>query len=110
MPLFIILSGYVFNDHEEILLFVVCMGVCLIAGIFLSGKVRDLYSCLVFSMGFALYIQGNFANIDYGVFNGEEIKWETYKGYAAADTLGWLLIIAGCVVLWRFRNEVFHNL
>ena len=44
-----------------------CFGFLIILGLILKDKARDIFSCLVFVIGVALYIQGNYANIDYGV-------------------------------------------
>lgn len=77
------------------LLFIVCTFLLGVVGYFLKGKIRDLYSCLIFCISIALYIQGNFANVNYGILNGDEVQWGTYTTYAIFDTLGWFLIIMG---------------
>ena len=65
-----------YTNHEEFwftyrdtflisgLLALVCISLLLAVGLLLKGKMRDLYSSLVFAAGAALYIQGNFANMN----------------------------------------------
>ena len=44
-----------------------------VLGLLLKENMRDLYGAVLFVIGLALYIQGNYANIDYGVLDGREI-------------------------------------
>ncbi len=87
-----------------------CFGLLVILGLILKDKARDIFSCLVFVIGVALYIQGNYANIDYGVLNGEAIDWSSYSLYAVIDTLGWIILIVGLVFLWKRKNGFFHKI
>ena len=81
-----------------------------ILGLILKGKVRDIFTCLTFAIGIALYVQGNYVNIDYGVLNGEEIDWASYSFYAMLDTLGWILLIVGLLFLWVCKRNLFNKI
>lgn len=79
-------------------------------GLVLPGKARDLYSALLFIITLCLYIQGNYANISYGELDGTAVDWSAYTGYAIGDTVGWLLAIAGLLVLYFVKRDWFRAL
>lgn len=60
----------------------------------LPKKLNKIFTRLVFGGSLALYIQGNFANIDYGVLDGRSIDWNKYSGYAVIDTALWVFCLA----------------
>lgn len=88
----------------------ICAIVLSLIGVILKGKARDLYSGILFAAGIALYLQGNYANMNYGVLNGEEIDWSAYPVYAILDTLGWILIFAIVIGLWLYKREWVHKI
>ena len=88
----------------------ICITVLSLVGALLRGKVRDIYSGVLFAAGIALYLQGSYANINYGVLNGEEIDWSAYSVYAVVDTLGWILIFAIVIGLWVCKRDLLHKL
>lgn len=83
--------------------------VLLLIGAVLRGKARDLYSGIIFAIGIASYLQGNYVNINYGVLNGEEIDWSAYPVYAVLDTLVWLLIFGVVIGLWVYKRDWLHK-
>ena len=87
-----------------------CFAIFTVIGLVLRGKARDLYSAILFAIGVALYVQGNYVNINYGVLNGEEIDWSAYPVYAVLDTLGWILLIGVFIVLWIYKRNLFHRI
>ena len=87
-----------------------CIVIFTVIGLVLRGKARDLYSAILFAVGIALYVQGNYVNIDYGVLNGEAIDWSVYPVYAVLDTLCWILLIVVVIVLWIYKCNWFHKL
>lgn len=93
-----------------IILGIGCFCLLTLLGLILKEKGRDLFGCLIFVIGVALYIQGNYANIDYGVLNGETIDWSSYSLYAVIDTLGWIILIVGVVFLWKRKRELFYKI
>lgn len=86
------------------------IGILLVIGFLLRGKVRDLYGAILFAVGVALYVQGNYVNVNYGVLNGEEIDWSAYPVYAVLDTLGWILLIVVVIVLWIYKRNLCHKI
>lgn len=81
-----------------------------VLGMLLKENIRDLYGAILFIVGLALYIQGNYANIDYGVLDGKEIAWGEYSIYAILDSTGWLILLVGGAVLWIRRRDLFHQI
>lgn len=76
-------------------------------GVLLPGKARDIYSCILFALGLALYIQGNYANIDYGVLDGTAVDWGSYRLYGILDTFGWLVLLAAAIILLFKKRKLF---
>lgn len=79
-------------------------------GLLLRGKARDAYGMLIFLVSVALYIQGNYANINYGVLDGKAIDWSQYTDYAILDTMGWLLLIGGGIFLFIRKKPLFATI
>lgn len=72
-------------------------------------KIGNVVLSLIFSLGLALYIQGNFMVMDYGVLDGKTIQWENYIGYGVLNTAVWLICIAiPLVLLWK-KPKWFHG-
>ena len=80
-----------------------------IIGLLLKGKAREIYGCILFSVGIAAYLQGNYININYGVLNGKDINWGQYRGYAILDTLIWLSIIGVSVFLYTHKPNILRK-
>ncbi len=70
-------------------------GILLLVGSLLRGRWREYYFCLLMGIAIALYVQGNFVKIDYGVLDGRAIPWENYTSVAIWNTLLWI----ACIVL-----------
>ncbi len=110
-----------FTNYEEFWFSVKDIGIvvillgagCLIflvaLGLLLKGVGKELYSSVLFVLGLALYIQGNYVNIDYGVLDGKSIDWSAYPLYAILDTAGWLLLIIVAVGLWVWKRSYFYK-
>ena len=56
-------------------------------------KLSKYFIAVVFGIGFALYIQGNFINLDYGVLDGTPIDWSQYKIPGIFNTLFWIFCL-----------------
>lgn len=88
-------------------------GSCFVAsitiGLLLRGRGRELYSSILFALGLALYIQGNYANINYGILDGKSIDWSAYPIYAALDTAGWLILFIVIMFLWFQKRSLFYK-
>ena len=80
--------------HIVVPLFIVISAVLLLIGFILPEKARRVYIKLIFGIALALYVQGTFININYGVLDGTEIDWSQYTGYAVWSTAVWAVCIA----------------
>lgn len=67
-------------------------------GCALPEKVRSIYSAALFGIAVALYIQGNYVNTDYGVLDGNSIRWSDYTGVAIWNTALWIICIVAPIV------------
>lgn len=92
------------------LMAVVCGGILIGVGLLLKGNVRRYYGVVIFAVAIALYIQGNYANINYGTLDGDAINWGAYTGYAIVDTLGWLLLLGGAIVLALKKPSIMQKI
>lgn len=101
-------------EWKDVFRISVILSVCsflifLFIGLLLRGKARELYSLVLFALGIALYIQGNYANMDYGVLDGREVDWGAYPVYAFLDTAGWILLFAIMIFLWLKKRAWSHK-
>lgn len=71
-----------------------------VIGAFLPSKLRDIYSALGISGGLALYLQGNFLNLNLGTLNGSEVIWSDYKSKFIINLLIWGAIILIALALY----------
>ena len=92
------------------LMAVVCGGILIGVGLLLKGNVRRYYGVVIFTVAVALCIQGNYANINYGTLDGDAINWGAYTGYAIVDTLGWLLLLGGAIVLALKKPSIIQKI
>ena len=69
-----------------IILFIILLSIVLL----LHEKPRAIALALLFGIGFAFYIQGNFLLSDYGILDGQAINWSIYKNQAVFNSFVWL--------------------
>jgi hypothetical protein len=72
-----------------IMFFLVLNGICFV----LPEKLKDFFAALIWGVGIAFYIQGNFIQIRYGVLDGQEIDWSNYFAYGVINTIVWAVCI-----------------
>lgn len=72
---------------------------------FLPQRINKYVAAGIFGLGFALYIQGNFINYDYGVLDGTEIDWSSYGKLGLLNTLIWILCVFTPVILSHFWTK-----
>lgn len=67
----------------------------LILYLLLSNKYKILFILLLFGIGFALYLQGNFFSFSFGssVLDGTPVEWTNYFFPAIINFLVWLIIV-----------------
>lgn len=79
-------------------------------GSFLKGKLEICYEAILFALGIAVYLQGNFLNLKVGVMNGEEIFWENYNSWFVADSIIWCIIFVIILVVALKKKELFSKI
>lgn len=81
-------------------------------GTVFKGKMHIYAICLIFGVALAIYVQGNFMNIDYGVatLDGTEIDWGEFNGYGILNSLAWMICIALPFVIYRLFHIYFKKI
>lgn len=79
-------------------------------GLLLRGKLRDLFSALLFIATLCLYIQGNYLNINYGLLDGKSIDWSAYSTYAVINTLCWVVAVVLLLLFRKKKPQLFQRL
>ena len=78
-------------------------------GCLLRGKIRGVYTSLVFGAGLAFWLQGNFLNLDLGIFNGQSIQWELFRKQELINLGIWFLCLAVPVAIYLWRKKLWNN-
>lgn len=81
-----------------------------LVGLLLPEKIRKWYACFLVGLGFALYIQGNFIQTNYGVLDGREIQWDAYKSVAIWDTAIWILCLLAPFIAQKILKDRFKKI
>ena len=92
---------------------ILCIAFIVIAfliSLLFKGEIKRVIQLLVFGVGLALFIQGNFVSTNYGTLNGEEIIWSNYKFTAIWNTLMWILLIIIPVILYKLFPEYINKI
>lgn len=79
--------------------------VLLLPCLLLKKHAKCLYSCLVFGVSLALYIQGVYLVTNIGIMNGQAIEWANYKNYLIRDTIVWSACCIAPVLLWLLTRK-----
>lgn len=66
-----------------------------------SEKICAIMSSIGFGMAMALYIQGNIFKNDYGVLDGNQIKWEEYRLDGFISVSMFILFIVVMIIVER---------
>ena len=72
--------------------FLTVSGVLFGVGMLFRGAGRSAFCALLFGLALALYVQGGFANADYGVLDGRAIDWPGFGDYPVWNTLMWVAL------------------
>lgn len=91
-----------------ILSFIMIFTILNLFAIIIPKKLKKYYAAFIFGLGFALYIQGNFINLNYGVLDGSEIDWNSYGYLGTINTIAWLMCLLLPVILtkiWPIQVE-----
>ena len=73
--------------------------------LFFIIKKAELLSIIIFSFTISFYIQGNYANADFGILNGVEIEWSKYQIYNTVSIFVWILPIICCLFFFLIKKE-----
>ena len=74
-----------------------------------STQAARIINSIIFGLGVALYIQGNYMVMDYGVLDGKAIEWGEYTTYGILSTLVWVLCVVISIILNVKKSEVFEK-
>lgn len=81
-----------------------------LVGFLLPEKIRKWYVCLLSGLGLALYIQGNFIQINYGVLDGRVIQWDAYKSVAIWNTVIWIICLLVPFIMQKVLKDRFKKI
>lgn len=93
-----------------LLCFALLTGAVMGLGYLLPPGGRRFLTAAVIGLALCFYLQGNVLNPDYGELDGRAVDWGAYTLYAAADTVLWLGLVAGAVVLALKKRRLFKRL
>jgi len=72
----------------------------------LPRKLTAKYVAILFALGLLLWLQGNFLVWDYGVLDGNLIKWEGYKWQGWVDISLWLLLL---ILITKYNRKIYKG-
>ena len=79
-----------------------CFGVfCLAYIICWRKKVRCFYLSILLGVLFGVFLQSYIVGMDYGLFDGHEIKWEEYTWQGIVNTFIWFVCLVGSFEFFR---------
>jgi len=96
--------------HIIIVAFLVCFAILLLIVFFLPRKIQRYYIAVIWGIGFALYIQGNIIQVDYGILDGSAPVWDEYRIWAIINTLIWIVLLVLPTLTVRFWHSVTFKL
>jgi hypothetical protein len=77
----------------------VTLGLLVAPAVLLGGRWRSAYATLLVAVGILLWFQGNVLVWDYGVLDGRDIPWGSFRGRAAIDLVIWGAVGTAAVLL-----------
>ncbi len=89
-----------------VVMLILTLAAWLVALCFTNEKNAFFSSAIIFSVGFALYIQGNFLNPDFPALDGTELIWSNYATEEKISTVFWCVSIAAAfLAAWRWKDK-----
>ena len=73
-------------------------------------KIRCVYLSVLLGLLFAVFLQSYIISIDYGLFDGHEIKWDEYTWKGIINTFIWLFCIVETLIVFRRFNYDGKNI
>lgn len=73
--------------------FIVLLSLIIGLGFVLPEKLISIYTAIVIAFGACFYVQGNFLNLNVGLFDGKQVVWADYNSRFALNIVVWLVLI-----------------
>lgn len=89
---------------------VITVGILFLPALFLKDRKLNNYIAVIIGCGLAVYIQGNFLNVNVGVLNGANINWMQYKGNFIFNLAIWILLIVLPVIAVNIKSDLTKNI
>lgn len=64
-------------------------------------SIKCFYLSILLGLLFGLFLQSYVISIDYGMFDGHEIRWDEYTSHGIVNTFIWLVCVGGAFVFFR---------
>lgn len=93
----------------QVLLFGIAVLVLMTIGWNLHGRMRNIFICIIYGLGIAIYIQGNYLNGNMLELNGQPVDWLQNKGRLFLNILIWGCCFIIPVLCIRNLKKVFHT-
>lgn len=74
-----------------------------------SKKYNRYVEALILGLTIALYIQGNFMLVKYGVLDGRSIEWDNYGNWGIYNTIIWIIVIATSLIIAHKLPTFFYK-
>lgn len=87
---------------------VICFGIVFVVSYLIGTKVKLVYPILL-GFGIAMYVQGNFMFVSYGIMDGTAIDWNSFGMWPIINTLIWVFLIAIPIILYLLKKEWFKE-
>lgn len=88
----------------------VAFGVFFGIGRIFRGKGRLIYSSLLFGLGAAIFLQGNFLTINVGPLNGDVKDWALYSGQMAVNMIIFAVVTLAPPVICIFNEKIMPKI
>lgn len=71
----------------------------------LKGKAKTFFICLLAGVALGLFLQSYIINIDYGVLDGRQIDWSSYRKQGIINALLWIMCIAVPYIIFKITRK-----
>jgi hypothetical protein len=115
LELYLVNAGELWFSMGDILPITIITGI--IAALFfcfiyfiIPAKFKFMVIAFIWGIGIALYLQGNFMQISYGVLDGKEVDWGRYSLWAVMNTIIWCVCVIGPLITARFKKDLLKKI
>ena len=85
---------------------IILLVIFLLIGMLLSRKYLLIFVSLTLTVGFLLWIQGNFLVWEYGLLDGQGINWDKNLSRGWADAALWVLLLIAAILFYKRIHKV----